>query len=52
MTDTLDACPCDPAGLPLIDIGALTAGDAGETPHYPPVTVEQHHREMYRRTYG
>lgn len=24
----------------------------GETPSYAPVTVEQHHREMYRRTYG
>ena len=23
----------------------------GEKPKYPPVTVEQHMREMYRRTY-
>ncbi|WP_150301975.1 isopenicillin N synthase family dioxygenase [Pseudomonas profundi] len=26
--------------------------EAGETPRYPPVTVEQHLREMYRRTYA
>ncbi|MAD45455.1 MAG: oxidoreductase [Oceanospirillaceae bacterium] len=25
---------------------------AGEEPKYPPVTVEEHHREMYARTYG
>lgn len=24
----------------------------GETPHYPAVSVEAHHRQMYRRTYG
>ncbi|MFC3606227.1 isopenicillin N synthase family dioxygenase [Stutzerimonas tarimensis] len=29
-----------------------TCLDQGETPRYAPVTVEQHHREMYRKTYG